>query len=260
MAFQGGAYPPPAFPNQGGPENCNCVAAPEGASAALSLVARTPSAQPGGGVQVDVFMEPTRELSGYEVFLDVAGGNGGSLLLTGVTIDESRPDYVFASLKSLKVMSVDQGRLINVVMGSGIAVTDRAYLGTFTYLPRDGATGAFDVTVRGGGASFVLDSLGRAGAIEPSSCTVDATGVDCRSDSDCNDRNDCTIDACRQNRCVITDRPAGASCDDGAFCTLLDVCDGSGHCVGRGGSCAWGESCCEFTDECKPPGGECQLP
>lgn len=50
--------------------------------------------------------------------------------------------------------------------------------------------------------------------------------------------------------------PSGASCDDGAFCTAVDGCDGAGQCTGSGSPCAADAlacttaSCDEASDAC----------
>ncbi|GIW41776.1 MAG: hypothetical protein KatS3mg076_2353 [Candidatus Binatia bacterium] len=45
--------------------------------------------------------------------------------------------------------------------------------------------------------------------------------------------------------CVITDRPAGAPCDDGVSCTQNDQCDGFGNCGGTPN-----DALCEDGNEC----------
>ena len=54
----------------------------------------------------------------------------------------------------------------------------------------------------------------------------------CRSDSDCNDYNSCTIDICDHRECSYTTLEDGSQCDDSNVGTINDVCV-SGFCVGE---------------------------
>lgn len=71
----------------------------------------------------------------------------------------------------------------------------------------------------------------------------------------CDDANACTNDVCAAGACTNADAPAGTACDDGAFCTVSDECDGSGACGGSARDCsdALGcttEMCDESSDSC----------
>ncbi|MHC5110757.1 MAG: S8 family serine peptidase [Planctomycetota bacterium] len=73
-------------------------------------------------------------------------------------------------------------------------------------------------------------------------------GPSCNSDTECDDGNACTDDACIDATCqnvVNNSNP----CDDGLFCTAIDSCSG-GVCVGSGDPCAEGLFCIESTDSC----------
>ena len=54
----------------------------------------------------------------------------------------------------------------------------------------------------------------------------------CRSDSDCNDYNSCTVDVCDHRACSYTTLEDGTQCDDSNAGTINDVC-ASGLCVGE---------------------------
>lgn len=74
---------------------------------------------------------------------------------------------------------------------------------------------------------------------EESACTVNA---------DCDDDNECTDDICSDGVCLNLNN--SDPCNDGLFCTLIDVCTG-GTCVGSGDTCQ-GFGCDEDFDQCGP--------
>ncbi len=69
----------------------------------------------------------------------------------------------------------------------------------------------------------------------------------CTADSECDDGNACTDDACIGGLCEFTNNTA--SCDDGLFCTATDVCSG-GTCAGSGDPCQPSELCDEGQATC----------
>jgi hypothetical protein len=67
--------------------------------------------------------------------------------------------------------------------------------------------------------------------------TSTLTVVNCTSNADCNDDNECTDDVCNNpgtlnSYCSYSNSPEGTSCDDGLFCTVSDHCNGQGNCIG----------------------------
>lgn len=77
----------------------------------------------------------------------------------------------------------------------------------------------------------------------------------CIGDEECDDGNFCTIDACESllgcNHTITT----GAVCSDGNACTVADVCDTFGQCVGSLKTCDDALVC--TTDACDQPTGAC---
>jgi len=63
----------------------------------------------------------------------------------------------------------------------------------------------------------------------------------CLADADCDDGNPCTDEICDATRTCIT-TPNTASCDDGLFCTVDDICDA--------GLCSGAARDCDDTDAC----------
>lgn len=119
-----------------------------------------------------------------------------------------------------------------------------------------------------------------------------AQGVCAGPARDCSDGQECTADVCNEqlDRCVSTTagciiaglcrlagiadpqdscrmcdptrsvstwspKAAGASCDDGRFCTIADACDAAGSCIGTANPCSDGNSC--TTDTCDEASGAC---
>ena len=88
-------------------------------------------------------------------------------------------------------------------------------------------------------------------------CTVDdvcSAGVCNGSARDCADVNGCTDDSCNEGTDVCDNVPNAAPCDDGAYCTVEDVCSG-GTCGGSARNCSDGidctdDSCNEASDQC----------
>jgi hypothetical protein len=71
----------------------------------------------------------------------------------------------------------------------------------------------------------------------------------------CSDDDLCTTDVCTAGVCTNPNAPTGTACDDGAYCTATDRCDGSGSCLGTGSPCDDGQSC--TVDTCDELAGSC---
>jgi hypothetical protein len=65
----------------------------------------------------------------------------------------------------------------------------------------------------------------------------------CLIPSDCDDGNSCTTDTCASGKCFNAVKLNGAACDDGAFCTVNDQCNG-GNCQGVPRDCS------QYADVC----------
>ncbi len=77
----------------------------------------------------------------------------------------------------------------------------------------------------------------------------------CHVDCDCNDGNSCTADACINNLCTTVPDQEGLSCDDGAACTVVDVCL-NGTCAGVPTDCSALNDACNL-GTCIPATGDC---
>jgi len=227
---------------------------------------------------VEVYLDAADDLGGYQLALEVTGGDTGTLDLEDQFIDTARSDYAFYSISSIEAVDANGGRLGAVSMsGSGIGVTSPVYLGTFRFRASSDAVGVFTVGFQAIDENFLMDGDARQidGVITNETyvgseveCTVDAhcddanpctddtcdngTCLNTNNDANgCTDGNDCTADACVAGVCTSTNEPVNTPCDDGLFCTKTDKCDGAGVCVGTGHPCTGlTPYCCEYTGTC----------
>ena len=212
-------------------------------------------------VSVEVFVDSVNDLGAYEVTLEVSGGSTGQLQLASITVEEQRQDFAFSGLAVYKAINLSEGR-VSVVLTSGAEdVTGPAYLATFVYQPVGGAYGAFNIAVKNDvNRSFLNDCDAVKLAIDPGDTEVIGVGIDCFDVSDCAPMT-CKVAACTNNECAYTNASSGMPCNDGQYCTLTDLCDGNGVCIGSGSACTPPASqCCELTDECIRPTETCPPP
>jgi len=91
-------------------------------------------------------------------------------------------------------------------------------------------------------------------------CATEATclGGSCAGAAkNCNDKNDCTVDACDPGLGCYSVKQDGVGCDDKQACTTKDFCV-KGVCVGTKVTCEDGNLCND--DECNPVSGQCVHP
>lgn len=84
----------------------------------------------------------------------------------------------------------------------------------------------------------------------------------CTKNADCNDEIECTTDTCNKSTYTCVYTPVNSYCDDGLYCTGVDVCDpANGNpetgCYSPGVPCSTGQCCYEDDDLCStsPPTG-----
>ena len=90
---------------------------------------------------------------------------------------------------------------------------------------------------------------------DPSDCIVT---VECSSNSECDDKDQCTNDVCSNGVCTHTIR-TGQSCNDGNACTLNDTCTEQGACEGSAKNCSASDQCHD-AGTCDPTSGACSDP
>jgi hypothetical protein len=120
--------------------------------AAFSVV---PAGQANGEYVFDVFLQNVPELRTYQVKLQATGGTAGSLTMTDVRIDESRPDYVFTGNEAVKAADLGGSRLGGTLFNGTVAVAAPKYVGTWRFRASSDAAGTFNVGVISGGESFI---------------------------------------------------------------------------------------------------------
>jgi len=210
----------------------------------------------GQTVDVEVFIDSVDDLMAYEASLEVTSGDTGELTLTDVIVDHTRQDWAFVAASGVTKDGVVSRRQALAAANGGVPVTGPAYLATFSYQASVDASGTFQVSVRTGQDILILnDSDGQPYETDPGIGTSIEVTIECLTNPDCDDDNDCTIDACVNYECFNDNASQGAPCDDGLFCTPNDECDGNGTCVGSGIRCPKGQWCDEINDECRlgPP-------
>ena len=122
--------------------------------AAFTVVA---AGQSNGEYVFDVFVQNVPELRTYQVKLEATGGTAGSLTMTDVRIDESRPDYVFTGNEAIKAADHGGSRLGGTLFSGTVAVSAPKYAGTWRFRPSSDAAGTFNINVITGSESFVAD-------------------------------------------------------------------------------------------------------
>ena len=134
----------------------------------IRVVAKQPTVVPGGRLTAEVFVGDVTDLSVYQVTLGVVtGGTGGGLILQTVHIDSERPEYVFGSASVVKGEAVHSGQAGAMRVHGSTDVGRSAYLGTYTFQASADASGTFELKLKSGQESFLLDSTGRAIPFRP---------------------------------------------------------------------------------------------
>jgi hypothetical protein len=80
--------------------------------------------------------------------------------------------------------------------------------------------------------------------------TIPFNFEECTSDTQCDDNNECTTDACIAGLCEKAPVINGTECDDSKFCTENDVCQ-NGVCMGFSNPCQDNENYCDGVEFCK---------
>lgn len=117
--------------------------------------------------------------------------------------------------------------------------------------PCAGADGS-TCTVTGVGAGRCYAGVCCPGCWDGAACRsgrgASACGVAGGACNVCDDEDQCTTNTCTAGVCSYPLSPSGTVCNDGAYCTAVDTCDGAGACLGTGSPCDDGSSC--TTDIC----------
>lgn len=229
-------------------------------------------------------------LIGYQVNLDVTGGDSGTLWVESQFMDPYHSDFVFAGRSFFDCTAAwfpDPPICAVLLSSPGVVVENPGYLGSFLLYASSDAQGLFEIRISsygGGLGTILLDNNGYGyGFSNPnnpaliwagSPCLTDSdcitpgvntcwTGgaapedflcVQCVTDDDCTQWVDCQTWECDQDFICQAgpNEPVGTSCEDGLFCTSGDTCDGAGSCIGGlQNSCRAQHLCCECTSSCQ---------
>lgn len=126
------------------------------------LVADQNVGKPGDKILVDVLVQGLGDVRGYQVALDVTGGDTGKLEVDDIVIDSGREDYVFAGTESFNATDMRGFRMVNALPAGSVHPIGKTYLTTFVYVASSDALGDFRIAVKGGDSTVFLDSAGDA--------------------------------------------------------------------------------------------------
>lgn len=126
--------------------------------AAITLVASHTTARPGDIISVDVFARGVSDVRTYQVALETAGGRTGRLELADLSIDHSRPEYIFGTIQKLDAVDRIGGRIGGVLISGGVDLDRPGYLGTFRFQVSDDAAGSFTIGIETKDGGSLLQS------------------------------------------------------------------------------------------------------
>ena len=132
-----------------------------GGTVDISLTSRESALSAELAYEVEVFASSFADMRAYEVGVDVLGGEAGTLEVQDVYIDLERKDHVFAGMESYHAVDVVGRRMVCLMAAGGVASEGPVYLGTFVLRATPDARGTFDVGLRTGDGTILLDSAGR---------------------------------------------------------------------------------------------------
>ena len=133
--------------------------------ATLSCTAREPAALPGGAVTVDLFISGAIALNAYQVQIDPVRISGaGDLTPADCTVDDGRPDFIFAGMDAVSACSPTLRQVTAVAPGSATVTMPAefaAYLGsvTFTVSPDATSESIFELHISSEPDTLLVDPL-----------------------------------------------------------------------------------------------------
>jgi hypothetical protein len=250
-----------------------------GAQAEMSCALSSPTVGPGGSVDLEVFLEnlgdlPDVRLYQTQIQIQLTSGSGSVSVPCpgGVFIDEARSDYIFFGEPGVGATPTCPLQRASASLPSGQSTTvgpGLEYLSEYTLEVALGTTEGttFEISFVASPGSRLADvNIGELPLSYGPSCTLTVEG--CGQDSDCDDSNPCTDDACNAGSCENTPvdcsafgdqcndgvcNPGtgacetqaaneGLGCDDLDACTVGDVCT-AGTCAGPPLNCDDSSGC-----------------
>jgi len=125
------------------------------ASNSVAAITVVPVSQANGEYVFDAYAQNVSGLRTYQVKLAASGGEKGTLTLSDVRIDATRPDYVFFGNEAVKAADPSGSRLGGTMYDGTVSAAAPVYLGTWVFQASADASGAFQVNVVSGSESFL---------------------------------------------------------------------------------------------------------
>lgn len=106
-------------------------------------------------VAVDVFAARLHDVRGYQLALDVDGGERGQLQLVDMAIESDRTDHLFHGRTSYTAIDLARHRMAQALSEGGVDAARPRYLGTYIFRTSRGARGTFHLTLRGDDTTMI---------------------------------------------------------------------------------------------------------
>lgn len=133
---------------------------------------------PGGLVTVEVYLTNAAGVGGYQLKLDVTGGDSGSLTLENFMVQKNHKGVLFGAAKTIEALAPAVGEFLVVRYqgGTDVAANEQRYLGTATFRVSPDASGAFQINVTTNEQSILMHASGANLAFRPGKPAVMVVG------------------------------------------------------------------------------------
>lgn len=119
--------------------------------AIISVVSRLSTARAGDLITVDMYLSGAKSVRAFQVMLEVAGGDSGTISRDQMIIDINREDFIFSGVAEI-IKGEDQvrGRIggVKIYGPAELDVNKTVYLGSQTFNVSDDASGTFQFIIR----------------------------------------------------------------------------------------------------------------
>jgi hypothetical protein len=122
----------------------------------VTLVPDQQTGRAGDTIVVKVYVKDIHDVRGYQVTLDITGGERGQLVVDDIFIDEGSTEYLFEGTQGFNAVNTDRRLIVNALPAGAVDRAGRAYLGTYVLKASPDARGDFEVTVLGGEDTLFL--------------------------------------------------------------------------------------------------------
>jgi hypothetical protein len=129
---------------------------------AIAVVPKARVLEPGDSTTLDVYVSGVADLRTYQVTLTITGGSSGDVTIEDLSIDTGRSDFVFFDRYQIEAVDRTIGRIGALLFAGGADATDASYVGTYTVLASDEASGVFHIGLGSVGQSFLSNAANEA--------------------------------------------------------------------------------------------------